>query len=170
MRTMDLSPLYRASVGFDRLFKTLDAASRVDESAFSYPPYNIEKVSEDSYRIVMAVAGFGEGDLDITAKENSLVISGKKEKAEDETATLDEEHKVTVCHIPPGNPANRHEISVDADSLESHLAHGDIEGECPDAEQGDVPSKQEQAAEQKAARDEAFCERKGNDHPRCRED
>ena len=88
MRTMDLSPLYRASVGFDRLFKTLDAASRVDESAFSYPPYNIEKVSEDSYRIVMAVAGFGEGDLDITAKENSLVISGKKEKAEDETATF----------------------------------------------------------------------------------
>ena len=88
MRTMDLSPLYRASVGFDRLFKTLDAASRVDESAFSYPPYNIEKVNEDSYRIVMAVAGFGEGDLDITAKENSLVISGKKEKAEDETATF----------------------------------------------------------------------------------
>ena len=85
MRTMDLSPLYRASVGFDRLVKTLDSASRVEESAFSYPPYNIEKVSEDAYRIVMAVAGFGEDELDITAKENSLVISGRKEKAEDES-------------------------------------------------------------------------------------
>ena len=88
MRSIDLSPLYRASVGFDRLVKTLDSASRVEESAFSYPPYNIEKVSDDAYRIVMAVAGFSEGDLDITAKENSLVISGKKEKAEDETATF----------------------------------------------------------------------------------
>jgi molecular chaperone IbpA len=85
MRTLDLSPLYRATVGFDRLVNTLDSASRVGESALSYPPYNIEKVSEDAYRIVMAVAGFGEGDLDITAKENSLVISGKKDKAEGES-------------------------------------------------------------------------------------
>lgn len=84
MRTMDFSPLYRASVGFDRLLKSLDAASRVEESAFSYPPYNIEKVSDDAYRIVMAVAGFSEDELEITAKENSLVISGRKEKAEDE--------------------------------------------------------------------------------------
>ena len=60
MRTIDLSPLYRASVGFDRLFKTLDSVNRLEDSAFSYPPYNIEKVSEDAYRIVMAVAGFGE--------------------------------------------------------------------------------------------------------------
>ena len=82
MRTIDLSPLYRASVGFDRLFQTLDQVNRVEETAFSYPPYNIEKVGEDAYRIVMAVAGFGEGELDITAKENSLVISGKKEKPE----------------------------------------------------------------------------------------
>jgi molecular chaperone IbpA len=88
MRSIDLSPLYRASVGFDRLVKTLDSASRVEESAYSYPPYNIEKVSDDAYRIVMAVAGFAEGDLDITAKENTLVISGKKEKAEDEVTFL----------------------------------------------------------------------------------
>ena len=84
MRSIDLSPLYRASVGFDRLMNTLDSASRVDESTFGYPPYNIEKVSEDAYRIVMAVAGFAENELDITAKENSLVISGRKDKAEEE--------------------------------------------------------------------------------------
>lgn len=83
MRTIDLSPLYRASVGFDRLFQTLDSVSRVEDGALSYPPYNIEKVSEDDYRIVMAVAGFGEDELNVTAKENGLVISGKKEKPED---------------------------------------------------------------------------------------
>ena len=88
MRTLDLSPLYRASVGFDRLVKTLDSASRLEESALSYPPYNIEKVSDEAYRIVMAVAGFGEGDLEITAKENTLVISGRKDKPEDEEVTF----------------------------------------------------------------------------------
>lgn len=84
MRTIDLSPLYRASVGFDRLFNTLDQVSRLEDAAFSYPPYNIEKVGDDAYRIVMAVAGFSEDELNVTAKENSLVISGKKEKADGE--------------------------------------------------------------------------------------
>jgi molecular chaperone IbpA len=60
----------------------LDAATRLDEGPLSYPPYNIEKTGEDAYRIVMAVAGFGEDDLDVTVKENSLVITGKKEDAE----------------------------------------------------------------------------------------
>ena len=85
MRGYDYSPLYRASVGFDRLMKQLDAASRVDESAVSYPPYNIEKTGDDSYRITMAVAGFGEGDLEVTVKESSLAIVGKKADAEKET-------------------------------------------------------------------------------------
>src|SRR3546814_9714538 len=92
MRTIDLSPLYRASVGFDRLFQTLDSVSQ--ESALSYPPYNIEKVSEDAYRIVMAVAGFGEGELDVTAKENSLVITGSKAKPEEGPQEDPQEHKI----------------------------------------------------------------------------
>lgn len=83
MRNYDLSPLLRATVGFDRMFNMLDTATRLDEGALSYPPYNIEKAGEDAYRIVMAVAGFGEGDLEVTAKENSLVVTGKKEKAEE---------------------------------------------------------------------------------------
>ncbi|WP_420346901.1 Hsp20 family protein [Pelagibius sp.] len=78
MRSLDLSPLFRATVGFDRLASALDAASRLDDSAYSYPPYNIEKTGDDSYRIVMAVAGFSEDELDVTAKENSLTITGKK--------------------------------------------------------------------------------------------
>ena len=80
MRNYDLSPLLRATVGFDRMFNMLDSATRLDERAPSYPPYNIEKTGEDSYRIAMAVAGFGEADLEITAKENSLVVIGRKEK------------------------------------------------------------------------------------------
>ena len=82
MRTFDFAPLYRASVGFDRMMNTLDAASRVEESSVSYPPYNIEKTDENTYRIAMAVAGFGEDDLEVTVKEQSLVISGKKKQAE----------------------------------------------------------------------------------------
>ncbi len=81
MRNYDLTPLLRATVGFDRMFNMLDTAARLDEGALSYPPYNIEKVGEDSYRIVMAVAGFAEAELDVTAKENSLVVTGKKGKA-----------------------------------------------------------------------------------------
>jgi len=87
MRT-DLSPLFRATVGFDRMMNLLDSAARVDDGALSYPPYNIEKTGEDAYRITMAVAGFGEDDLDITVKENSLVISGRKEKAENGSKTF----------------------------------------------------------------------------------
>jgi len=82
MRSIDLTPLLRATVGFDRMMNMLDASSRLDEGALSYPPYNIEKTGEDDYRIVMAVAGFGEDELEITVKENSLTVTGKKEKPE----------------------------------------------------------------------------------------
>lgn len=82
MRSFDLSPLFRSSVGFDHLSRMLDAAQRLDEQAVSYPPYNIEKVSEDDYRITMAVAGFGPDDLEMVVHENTLVISGKAHKDE----------------------------------------------------------------------------------------
>jgi molecular chaperone IbpA len=78
MRTLDLSPVFRSSVGFDRMARMLDAAQRGVEpsSQPTYPPYNIEKVSDDVYRISMAVAGFGEGDLSITKTAGTLSISG----------------------------------------------------------------------------------------------
>ena len=88
MQAFDLSPLFRSTVGFDRLTRLLDAAARVDDNAFSYPPYNIEQTGDDSYRIVMAVAGFGEGDLSITQQGNSLLISGKQEKPAEEKKYL----------------------------------------------------------------------------------
>ena len=84
MRTFDASPLMRASIGFDRMMKLLDASAQLDEGAPSYPPYNIEKLGEDQYRITMAVAGFTEGDLEVTAHENRLTIAGKIAKSESE--------------------------------------------------------------------------------------
>ncbi len=77
MTTFDFSPLFRSTVGFDRMQRLLDAATRVDESAFSYPPYNIEAVDENAYRITMAVAGFSSDDLDVTVEDNTLKITGR---------------------------------------------------------------------------------------------
>lgn len=78
MRAFDFSPLYRSTVGFDRLANLLETVAQVDSTASSYPPYNIEQVSENDYRISMAVAGFGEADLTIEVKEGVLSITGKR--------------------------------------------------------------------------------------------
>ena len=83
MRAYDLSPLFRSTVGFDRLSRLLENAMTGDEAAASYPPYNIEKTGEDTYRITMAVAGFGPEDLEITAQQNSLVVTGKAKKEQE---------------------------------------------------------------------------------------
>jgi molecular chaperone IbpA len=79
MRTYDFSPLYRSAIGFDRLAQLFDDAQRVDSS---YPPYNIELVSEDRYRITMAVAGFDRSEIDIVTEKGSLKISGRKAREE----------------------------------------------------------------------------------------
>jgi molecular chaperone IbpA len=79
----DYTPFYRSSIGFDRLFRLLDEAQNLEPQ--SYPPYNIERVGENEYRITMAVAGFGEKDLAIESKGNTLSVTGKK-NGKDETA------------------------------------------------------------------------------------
>ena len=84
MRNIDLTPLMRATVGFDRMMNLLDSAGRFDDNAVSYPPYNIEKTGDDTYRITMAVAGFGEEDLDVTVQENSLIVKAAKTKVDGE--------------------------------------------------------------------------------------
>ena len=76
MRTFDLAPLYRSTVGFDRLFSMLDGF----DAAPGYPPYNIERTGDNAYRISVAVAGFGESDLSVEAKENTLTIKGEKQE------------------------------------------------------------------------------------------
>jgi molecular chaperone IbpA len=82
MDSFDLSPLFRSSIGFDRLMRLADAATRVD-TGNGYPPYNIESTGENAYRLTMAVAGFAADELDITVQENALLVTGKA-KAEDE--------------------------------------------------------------------------------------
>ncbi len=78
MRPFDFSPLYRSTVGFDRLVQMLDQASGLENDASSYPPYSIERLGDNAYRISVAVAGFTEGELKIEVKEQSLSIKGEK--------------------------------------------------------------------------------------------
>ncbi len=133
MRNYDLSPLLRATIGFDRMFNLLDTATRLDEGAPSYPPYNIEKTGEDTYRIGMAVAGFSEADIEVTAKENSLLVTGKKDpKARDSTtdrylhrgiATRDFERRFDLAD----------HIRVTGARLENGLLHIELVRELPEA-------------------------------------
>ena len=78
MRHLDLTPFYRSTVGFDRLFDLLDSASGSDADGVTYPPYNIERLGDNEYRITMAVAGFAEDELKIDVKELSLTVRGEK--------------------------------------------------------------------------------------------
>jgi len=88
MRTaFDLSPLYRSTVGFDRLFDMLDRAADVEPTT-SGPPYNVEKVGDDHYRIVMAVAGFEPDEIEIVQKDSGLLVSGRKHPEDDAVQVL----------------------------------------------------------------------------------
>ena len=82
MRAFDFAPLYRSTVGFDRMFSLLDQLGDVDGAVSGYPPYNIERSGENAYRISVAVAGFNWADLSIETKENKLMIRGHKQSAE----------------------------------------------------------------------------------------
>lgn len=73
----DLTPLFRTSIGFDRMAQLLDQANRIDQAP-SYPPYNIESLDENNYRITLALAGFSDNDLEITSEQNTLTVKGKK--------------------------------------------------------------------------------------------
>ena len=86
MRTFNFAPLYRSTVGFDRMFSMLDQLDGTEGSVPSYPPYNIERNGENAFRISVAVAGFTDVDLSIEAKENTLTIRGEKHTNDEETS------------------------------------------------------------------------------------
>ena len=127
MRTFDLAPLYRSTVGFDRLFSMMDAF----ESAPGYPPYNIERTGENDYRITVAVAGFGEKDLSIEAKENALTIKGAKQDKDEQASEV----------LYQGIAARAFErvfqladyVQVKSARLENGLLHVDLVRELPEA-------------------------------------
>ena len=127
MRTFDFSPLFRSSVGFDRLAQLMDSAR---DDAPTYPPYNIERTGEDQYRITMAVAGFAENDIEITAQENALSVVGKQPK--------DEAPKSLLYRGIAGRPFQRRfelaeYIRVTGASLENGLLHIELVREVPEA-------------------------------------
>ncbi|WP_337997188.1 Hsp20 family protein [Oleispirillum naphthae] len=133
MRTYDLSPLHRFTVGFDNVSRLMDAVSRLDEGAMSYPPYNIERFGEDRYRISMAVAGFSEDDLDITAKDNSLTVTGRKaeETGEADGGTTFLHRGIAARAFERRFELAAH-IKVTGASLENGLLHIDLEREVPE--------------------------------------
>ncbi|MBC9245731.1 Hsp20 family protein [Paracoccus sp. 11-3] len=88
MRNFDLTPLYRASVGFDRLADVVDRAMSADVSASAYPPYNIEKTGENAYRISIAVAGFAADDLNVEMRDGSVIVSARKAEEEKDRTYL----------------------------------------------------------------------------------
>jgi molecular chaperone IbpA len=86
--SFDLSPLYRSTVGYDSLVSMLDQIADYDNEATTYPPYNIERLTENEYRITMAVAGFGKEDVEIEVNENTLSIRGEKKEVDTERSFL----------------------------------------------------------------------------------
>jgi molecular chaperone IbpA len=129
MRTFDLSPLFRSTVGFDHLARMLDTASRVDGQAASYPPYNIEKLSEEQYRITMAVAGFAERDLTLTAQNHTLVITGQVQKPAETTQFL---HRGIAGRSFERRFELAEHIRVQSASLVNGLLHIDLVREVPE--------------------------------------
>jgi len=130
MRQYDLAPLYRNTVGFDRLFSMLDQFVGVD-AAPSYPPYNIERTGENAYRISIAVAGFTDRDLTIEVKENALSVRGEKKPAEDRKA------EVLYQGIAARSFDRRFQLAdgvqVVGAALENGLLHVDLVRETPEA-------------------------------------
>src|SRR5262245_45809693 len=129
MRTFDLAPLYRSTVGFDRLFSLLDQAGGFE--APSYPPYNIERTGENAYRITVAVAGFTEPELSIEVKEDTLRIRGEKQVKQDVNRDV----------LYQGIAARAFErvfqladfVQVKGAALENGLLHVDLVREIPEA-------------------------------------
>ena len=124
----DLAPLYRSTIGYDRLARMLDDLSAFEAPA--YPPYNIEKLGEDEYRITMAVAGFSEDDLYIELKQNTLTISGKKSDRPDTGEVL---HQGIASRAFERRFQLADFVEVRGASLENGLLHVTLKREIPEA-------------------------------------
>jgi molecular chaperone IbpA len=134
MRTFDLSPLYRSTVGFDRLFDMIDRVGGFD-AAPGYPPYNIERTDENNYRISVAVAGFGENELAIEAKENTLTIKGEKQqqKQQQETSGSETLYQGIASRAFERAFQLADHVLVKGATLENGLLHVDLVREIPEA-------------------------------------
>ncbi|MCV6623060.1 MAG: Hsp20 family protein [Cellvibrionaceae bacterium] len=130
MRNFDLTPLYRSSIGFDRMANILDSLSATEQNQPSYPPYNIELTGEDKYRITMAVAGFSEAELGIEVEENKLSISGKKEPSTEDKTYL---HQGIAARNFDRRFQLADHVRVEHAHMENGLLHIDLRREIPEA-------------------------------------
>src|SRR5579864_7119758 len=130
MDRFDFSPLFRSTIGFDRLARLVDSASRFDGAAPAYPPYNIEKTGEDAYRLTMAVAGFSRDDIDITVHENTLTVVGKGRKEEDNGRYL---HRGIARRGFERRFSLADHLKVVGASLDNGMLHVDVVREVPKA-------------------------------------
>jgi molecular chaperone IbpA len=125
-----LTPLYRSAIGFDRIGSLLDTLNTFEGEAPTYPPYNIERVAENDYRISMAVAGFGEGDLDIEVKEHTLSIRGEKRVEQENSTYL---HRGIAARSFERRFQLADYVVVKGATLENGLLHVDLVRELPEA-------------------------------------
>ncbi len=123
---IDLSPLYRSAIGFDRLAQMLESNAN---SSSGYPPYNIEAISQDRYRITMAVAGFNESELEIISQENSLVVKGRKEPRDDSRNYL--YRGIAERNFERSFQLADHVKVIEA-NMENGLLHIELEREIPE--------------------------------------
>jgi molecular chaperone IbpA len=131
MTTFDFSPLFRTSVGYDRLASLLNSANRLEQGA-GFPPYNIQKSGEDRYRITMAVAGFSQGELTITSENNRLIVTGNKaeDKETDENAFL---YRGIATRSFERRFNLAEHVKVKDATLDNGLLHIELEREIPEA-------------------------------------
>ena len=136
MRNIDLSPLYRSFIGFDHLASMMDTASR-NEKQSSYPPYNIELLAEDKYRITMAIAGFAKDEVSIEVQENTLQVIGTKAVKDSAETTGKEERKFLHKGISERSFERKFQlgdhVKVLAADLEHGLLHVDLERVVPES-------------------------------------
>ena len=154
MDRFDFTPLFRSTIGFDRLARLVDSATRVDSAAQTYPPYNIAKTGEDAYRLTMAVAGFSRDELDITVHENTLIVTGKAQQEDGNGRYL--HHGIARRAFERRFSLADHLKVTDA-SLDNGLLHVELVREVPEAMKprqikiGAVDEARPQVTEHKAA-------------------
>ena len=131
MRTFDATPLFRSSVGFDRVMDLFESVSRLDQAAPTYPPCNIEKTGEYEYRISLAVAGFSESDLEIEARENTLQVTGRQGKEDGQQRRF--LHRGIAARAFERTFRLADHVRVVGASLENGLLHVDLVRDIPEA-------------------------------------
>jgi molecular chaperone IbpA len=153
MRTFDLAPLYRSTVGFDRVFSLFDELVGHDNGTPGYPPYNIERTGDNDYRITVAVAGFSEPELNIEVKENTLKITGTKQSKTEEKKGGMLYQGIAARAFERVFQLDDH-VQVKGASLENGLLHVDLVREIPEAKkprQVAIGNGKPQVVETKAA-------------------